>query len=137
MTTKTHYFPAPIRGLTYPGHIRVNRSQLRRYLENENLFRGFIVGSNVNTYHFFGGWRLACKLECGPDEFFERLQSFEWYLDKELGNRAAIYLKNDGWRFERIYSCGNVLFTATKGLALQTRISATSWQELNTKLNEQ
>ena len=58
-------------------------------------FSGFIVGNNVNTFHFFDGWHLACRMENRTAEEMETsLSGFESYLDRELGNRAAIFLAN-------------------------------------------
>lgn len=57
-----------------------------------------IVGNNVATFHFFGGWRLAHwfhgrnqpKVERGA-EFDRYRNSFEAYLERELGRRAAFF----------------------------------------------
>ena len=88
------YTPKPIRGLSYPKHIRISRRQLARLFQNPGFtFSGFIVGNNVNTFHFFGGWHLAHRIENrNAADMEETLNGFESYLDRELGNRAAIFL---------------------------------------------
>ncbi len=89
------YTPKASRGLSFPGHIRINRRQLARLYASRPgfLFSGFIVGNNVNTFHFFGGWHLACTLEKKTAEEMEQsLNSFAFYLDPELGNRPAVFL---------------------------------------------
>lgn len=45
-----------------------------------------LVGSKINTHHFFGGWNLAIVM--WPEEgytFSERYNNFGFYLDPELG----------------------------------------------------
>lgn len=88
------YFPRPISGQTFPGYVKINKLQVKKFLEHGGKFTGFIVGNKVNSFHFFGGWTLAYSIECKTMEEFERsLNSFLFYLDPELGDRAAIYLK--------------------------------------------
>ena len=59
-----------------------------------NPFKGFIVGNKVNTFHFFGGWHLACRLEKETlEEMQSSLNEFSFYLDPELGSHPAIFLK--------------------------------------------
>lgn len=90
--TKT-YVPKTLRGVQCPGHIRVNISQLKKWFAQGNSFKGFLVGNNVNSFHFFGGWHLAYTLEAANlEEFTKQLNSFHFYLDPELGNQAAIFL---------------------------------------------
>lgn len=92
--TKTPYLPKPVRGLAYKGHLRINRAQLKRWFAEGNTFKGFIVGNNVHPFHFFGGWYLACTIEAETlTEAEEKIRGFEFYLDAELGDQAAIFLK--------------------------------------------
>ncbi len=94
MKTSTPYRPRAIRGISYPGHVRISRRQLARLFQEPGFsFSGFIVGNNVNTFHFFGGWHLAHRIENRNAEDMEKtLNGFEFHLDRELGNRAAIFL---------------------------------------------
>lgn len=91
---KKQYIPTAVRGVSYQGHIRINRSQLAKLFRNPDFtFHGFIVGNKVNTFHFFGGWHLACTLTNKTEqEMKEALNGFEYYLDAELGSQAAIFL---------------------------------------------
>lgn len=91
------YTPKAVRGISYPGFTRINKTQLARLFADDPAFRfsGFIVGNNVNTFHFFNGWYLACTLgNKTQEEMKDSLTQFQWYLDAELGNAAAIFLKN-------------------------------------------
>lgn len=82
-----------IRGQTYPGYKKVNITQLRKALAAGPI-KGFMVGNRVNKYHFHKGWALACDFEIYTLAEFERQHnSFRFYLESELGNRAAFYLK--------------------------------------------
>ncbi len=89
------YTPKAVRGIKFPGHIRINRTQLAKLFSTPGwTFSGFIVGNKVNPFHFFGGWHLACVIEhYSEKEMGETINSFLWYLESELGNDCAIYLK--------------------------------------------
>ena len=89
------YVPRPVRGVSYPGYIRINRAQLKKLFSQEGfLFSGFLVGNKVNSFHFFKGWSLACALEGkNKEEMESALNSFCFYLEPELGSAAAIFLK--------------------------------------------
>ena len=92
---KSSYRPKAIAGQSYAGHVKINKLQLDLLFSHhpEFLFSGFIVGNKVSRFHFFAGWHLACGLENKNQiEMAETLNSFEYYLDAELGNRAAIYV---------------------------------------------
>ncbi len=96
MKTLAPYTPKPARGVSCKGYIRVTRSQLAKVFTSRPgwTFDGFIVGNNVNPFHFFGGWHLACPLTGKTaDEMAGSLSQFEFYLDRELGNRAAIFIR--------------------------------------------
>ncbi len=87
------YQPKQINGQVYNGHIKISKAQLRKLLRERN-FTGFIVGNRVNRFHFFEGWHLAHRIEdSNEQDTWDRINSFEFYLDKELGDKAAIYLK--------------------------------------------
>ncbi len=89
-----NYFPKPIKGLAYAGHVKISHAQVIKYLQLGNKFEGFLVGNKVNSFHFFGGWYLACRVTSDNlDEFNKSFNSFNFYLEPELGNRPAIYLK--------------------------------------------
>lgn len=56
-----------------------------------------IVGDNVNRYHFFSGLYLARRIQKDSEKISNRLfddviNSFEFYLERELGRRAAYYI---------------------------------------------
>lgn len=88
------YTPKAIRGQRYPGYTKVSVRQVRRMLDEGQTFDGFLVGNNVNSFHFFGGWHLAFRIEVQSRAEFDRsLNAFLFYLEPELGNRAAIFLK--------------------------------------------
>lgn len=86
--------PKTIKGVQFKGHIRISKSQLAKLFLNPLFrFNGFIVGNKVNSFHFFGGWHLACKLSGKTsEEMKESINGFLFYLDSELGNNAAIFL---------------------------------------------
>lgn len=91
------YTPKAVRGISYPGFTRINKTQLARLFADDPNFRfsGFLVGNNVNASHFFRGWHLACTLEDKThEEMKESLNSFAHYLDAELGSAAAIFLEH-------------------------------------------
>jgi hypothetical protein len=92
---KTSYIPKPIRGQVVKGHIKVSKSQVKRWFQAGQTFSGFIVGNKVNSFHFFGGWHLAFQLEKSTWTEFERtLNEWAWYnANSETGNIPAIYLK--------------------------------------------
>lgn len=72
---------------------KITITQVRSMFKKGEKFKGFIVGNKVNSFHFFGGWHLASSFEAATlDEFVEHKNAFEFYLEPELGNRAAIYL---------------------------------------------
>lgn len=93
--TPIQYTPKAVKGIAFPGHIRINRAQLKRLFRNPGFtFTGFIVGNNVNTFHFFDGWHLAHRISSRNEkDMNDTINGFEWYLESELGNRAAIFLK--------------------------------------------
>ncbi len=94
MKSTLPYKPKAIRGQTYPGYIKVSIAQVRKLFEGGQTFDGFIVGNKVASFHFFHGWHLACAFQSGTWRDFETsIDAFTFYLDAELGNRAAIYLK--------------------------------------------
>lgn len=89
-----NYFPKAIKGQNFRGYIKISKAQAIKFIEASGKFEGFIVGNKVNTFHFFEGWHLAARFEAtNAQEFNEHLNSFLFYLNAELGNRAAIYLK--------------------------------------------
>lgn len=57
-------------------------------------FPVIMVGSNVNSFHFFGGWRLAyVPSEDALKEPFDRIaNSFGAYREPELGQRTSFFI---------------------------------------------
>lgn len=91
---KSPYVPKPIRGQRVKGYTKVSVAQVKRLFTDGQTFSGFIVGNKVASYHFFNGWGLACRIQSNTlADFTTSLNSFHFYLDSELGTRAAIYLK--------------------------------------------
>lgn len=76
---------------------RINKTVARKlYNEGKTII---IVGDNVNDYHFFDGWHLASQMNKGDveyspsvSEFDARVNNFEFYLEPELGRRAAFFI---------------------------------------------
>ena len=53
-----------------------------------------LAGDNVNDYHILNGWCLGIEIskEASADAAFdEHVAQFEYYLERELGRRAAYY----------------------------------------------
>jgi hypothetical protein len=102
------YKPKAIRGQKYKGHIKISISQVKKLFKDGQSFDGFIVGNKVNSFHFFKGWHLAYPFESYSFEsysfvgFEARVSSFLRNLDPELGNRVAIYLKQNVSKKENI-----------------------------------
>lgn len=72
---------------------KVSISTVRANFRKGIKFRGFLVGNKVNSFHFFGGWYLAARIEKDTLADFEcSYNSFNFYLEPELGNRVAIYV---------------------------------------------
>lgn len=85
--------PKDIRGIRFPGYIKINRTQARKWLESGQAFKGFLVGNKVAPFHFFQGWRLAAEIEVSDFKEFEtHFNNFTYYLDSELGSGVSIYL---------------------------------------------
>lgn len=93
---KSNYTPKAIRGQTYPGHIKVSKSQVKKLFDAGKVFNGFLVGNKVNSFHFFNGWHLACQVKAtNLNEFNQTFNSFNFYLEPELGSGVSIYLKKE------------------------------------------
>lgn len=79
--------------------LRKNEAR-KRYNAGETVL---IVGDNVNSFHFEDGWHLAIPInkddypptqrENDDTTFDYRVNQFEHYLARELGRRAAYYVK--------------------------------------------
>lgn len=53
-----------------------------------------LVGDNVNEFHILDGWHLGCRIaknEFDNGSFDAHVAQFEFYLERELGRRAAYY----------------------------------------------
>ena len=92
--------PKNSRGCTFKGFLRINSAQLAKLFTNPAFrFTGFIVGNKVAPFHYFGGWHLACKLDGkSKEEMREAISSFLFYLDPELGNNAALFVRPSALR---------------------------------------
>lgn len=66
----------------------INKIQARKRYQTEEVY---IVGSNVNHYHFLGGWHLAHSLRQDED-FDTQLRNFLFYLEPELGRYARFFV---------------------------------------------
>ncbi len=79
-------------------YAKINKVQARKlYDSNETVL---VVGDNVNSFHFENGWHLTyivTKTDIDKREdgwtFDKLVRNFEWYLDRELGRRAAYYVR--------------------------------------------
>jgi hypothetical protein len=87
--------PKNARGCTVAGFIRINRSTLARLFRSPAFrFTGFIVGNKVAPFHYFAGWHLACTLEGETEQEMQKaINGFLFYLDQELGNNCAIFVR--------------------------------------------
>jgi len=91
---KTQSMPKPIRGQSFPGYIKVSCTQVERLLSSGQTVTGFMVGNKVNSFHFFGGWCLASRFtHDNVKDFQTSLNAFSFYLEPELGSRAALYIR--------------------------------------------
>lgn len=66
----------------------INKTQAKKIYKDTQVY---MVGSNVNSYHFFNGWHLACQIN-KEHEFDTQLNSFLFYLDPELGRYARFFI---------------------------------------------
>lgn len=76
----------------------------RAILANPNR-RFFIVGNKTNPSHFHSGWQLATHVdtvsefskrhlvECDQSYLDKQYNSFNFYLEPELGDRPIYYLE--------------------------------------------
>ena len=72
---------------------KINITKARK-IAKEAIFDGFFVGNKVAPFHFFKGWCCAVKIVALCEaEFNRHYNSFNFYLEPELGNRIAIYVK--------------------------------------------
>ena len=93
MNNSTLYSPKAIRGQSIRGYTKVSRKQVEKLFKTDRNFDGFIVGNKVSSFYFFGGWHLACEfIADSQKDFNNKVNSFLFYLDKELGNNIAIYI---------------------------------------------
>jgi hypothetical protein len=67
----------------------INKTQAKKLYQ---LTQVWMVGSNVNSYHFLDGWGLAYGIDKTTD-FDEQLNSFLFYLEPELGRYARFFIK--------------------------------------------
>ncbi len=73
-------------------HNKLSISQVKAAFKRGTPFNGFLVGNLVNQFHWFNGWHLAHAFKCDTyDEFVKHKNACEFYLERELGTRMAIY----------------------------------------------
>lgn len=70
---------------------RIDKREARKRFNRGEVI--IVVGDNVNDYHFFSGWHLAQRIEKTEDrnDFDSWINNFEFYLEPELGKRAAFF----------------------------------------------
>lgn len=67
-------------------------SQVKKIIKDKGRFEGVMVGNKVKPSHFHEGWSLACDFKSDNiDEFTKLKNSFEYYLDPELGRYTHFY----------------------------------------------
>ncbi len=76
--------------------IKIRKDKARKlFAENKRLI---IVGDNVNEFNILGGWHCGCEIDpqgyASPEWTFDNMvANFEFYLERELGRRAAYYVE--------------------------------------------
>lgn len=71
----------------------LKKQQVKAKIRKQGEWKGYIAGNNVNSFHYFSGWCLACPIEVKSlEELEQNLNSFLFYLDPELG-RYARYIE--------------------------------------------
>ena len=66
------------------------RHASQKLAKNPSL-KWFLVGSNINEFHFFSGWNLAYISSDGAREagILQLAKEFGYYLEPELGRSIA------------------------------------------------
>jgi hypothetical protein len=75
--------------------VKINKTKAKKLYEMGIPI--ILVGNKVHPFHFFGGWHLAYETKPNQylEESFEALHNeFYFYLDPELGNRVAFYVRS-------------------------------------------
>lgn len=77
-------------GKTYT---KITKSQVKSMIKKGKSFKGFIVGCNVNQYHFFNGWYLAFTMEWDSlDKMESYVANWEYFnTNSETGNYCHFY----------------------------------------------
>lgn len=83
------------------GLVKIDYASAKRLVESGVPV--LIVGNRVAPWHFFGGWRLAHTIDpkrlAEEDVSFDSyVRNFEFYLDPELGDRAAFFVGKKDYR---------------------------------------
>lgn len=76
------------------GWVAVTRPLAREKYDNGCTV--VLCGSNVNSFHVFGGWRLGMPVHkdtLANRAFDEIVASFMSYLESELGKRPVFYVR--------------------------------------------
>lgn len=78
-------------GITYR---RISVYLAAKALAKDPTLRWFVIGSNINEFHFFSGWQLAHIPSHDMREagIAYCAQQWDWYNDRALG-RAIAYLE--------------------------------------------
>lgn len=75
---------------------KINKRKTRELFAQNKPF--IIVGDNVNEYHIISGWHCGLRIDPKhyvPSEwtFEDMVNNFQFYLERELGRRAAFYIE--------------------------------------------
>ena len=78
------------------GYVAVTR-KLAEVLYNES-YPVTVCANNVNSFHVFDGWGLGCTFQNEKHDnnrFNVLLNSFMFYLEKELGTYPVFYVRQE------------------------------------------
>lgn len=74
---------------------KMTKTQVKKIIQNNNKFHGFICGNKVNPVHIAEGWHLGAEIDMNDtDEFEKYVKSFETGLviyTPGLGQYAHYY----------------------------------------------
>jgi len=74
--------------------LKIRKDKARELYNQEKSI--IIVGDKVSSQHFFTGWALASEISIQKEhgrDFDKLINSFEFYLEPELGRRMAYYIR--------------------------------------------
>ena len=74
------------------GFKKVNIIKVKKDIQQQSIWKGYLVGNKVNCWHINQGWHLGVYQEITTVEQLKKTCSnFLYYLDSELGNRVAFF----------------------------------------------